>query len=277
MRKGTKLVVFEFNRSSRIYFILLALMLISQLLGFFIMSKGYMTNVNHYVQTYGFNVPSIIETVGLFSVDHVIQSIWVMGPLSVCIVFVAAYAFIIWYRDWYGSTTFIYRLLMLPVKRIYLFLGKAITLLVMILGVVAFQLFLLYIGKMIIQWNVPIDLRPSLSVSEMIFGFNYLTIFFPFTITTFFTLITVLFVLITILFTAILFERSFAKKGIVYGIGFIVGALCVLFMPEFIEMILKRSYAYPLEMFWLQGVLFILVGYVSMRTSSYLLNEKVHV
>ncbi len=277
MRKGIKLIGFEFNRSSTIYFILLALMLVSQLLGFFMMSKGYMSNVNHYVHSYGFNIPSMQDAVGMFSAGQVIQSVWVMGPLSLCIIFVIAYAFIIWYRDWYGPTTFIYRLLMLPIRRIYIFVGKAITLVVMILGIVAFQLFLLYIGKAIIHWNIPVDLRPSLSISEMVFDFNYLTIFFPFTITTFFTFITVLFVMITIIFTAILFERSFAKKGIVYGIGYIGFSLCVLLMPELIEMILRRSYAYPLEMFWFQAAMLILVGYVSMRVSSYLLNEKVHV
>lgn len=277
MRKGSKLVYFEFNRCSRIYFILLSIMLLSQVIGFYVMSKGYMSNVQHYIQAYGFDRSSIQETLGIFSVGQVIQSIWVMGPLFICIVFMFGYTFYIWYRDWYGPNTFVYRLFMLPVERMYIFVGKAMTLLLMVAGIIAFQLFLLYIGKWIIQLNVPIDLRDSLVVKDAILSFNYLTIFFPFTMTSFFTMFGGMLACITIVFTAILFERSFQKKGVLYGIGYVVGSIFLLASPSIVEKILQRSYVYPAEMFWIHVGLFIVVSYVSIRVSVYLLKKKVHV
>lgn len=105
MRKGSKLILFEFNRTSTTYFTLLALMFFSQILGFFVMSKGYMSNVQHYTREYGLDISAIREVVGIFSAEQVIQSIWVMGPLSICIVYMIGYTFFIWYRDWYGPNT----------------------------------------------------------------------------------------------------------------------------------------------------------------------------
>ncbi|HLR15545.1 MAG TPA: hypothetical protein VK144_06940, partial [Bacillota bacterium] len=102
MRKGSKLIFFEFNRVSKMYFILLAGMLISQVLGFYVMSKGYMSNVYHHLHDYGFTVSSIHEKVGIFTPEKVIQSIWVAGPLLICMGAMLAYTFLIWYRDWYG-------------------------------------------------------------------------------------------------------------------------------------------------------------------------------
>lgn|SRR5699024_10225055 len=277
MRKGSKLIFFEFNRVSKMYFILLAGMLISQVLGFYVMSKGYMSNVYHHLHDYGFTVSSIHEKVGIFTPEKVIQSIWVAGPLLICMGAMLAYTFLIWYRDWYGPHSFVFRLLMLPVDRLYIFLGKAISLLIMVTGIIAFQLFILHIGKWIITWNVPVDFRSSLHINDMVLGFNYLTIFFPFTVVNFFTLFGGMFVSITIVFTAILFERSYAKKGIFIGFGYIGAAIFVIALPSIVEMILQRSYVYPAEMFWIQVGLFILVGYVSIRMSVRLLNESIHV
>lgn len=277
MRKGSKLIFFECNRVSKTYFILLTGMFVSQVLGFYVMSKGYMSNVNHHLHGYGLNTSSIHEVLGIFTPEIVIQSVWVTGPLIICMGAMLAYTFLIWYRDWYGPHTFIYRLLMLPVERVYIFLGKAISLLIMVAGIIAFQLFILYIGKWIITWNVPVDFRSSLFINDMVLSFNYLTIFFPFTMMNFFTLFGGMFVSITVIFTAILLERSYAKKGILMGLSYIVAAIIVVALPSIVEMILQRAYVYPAEMFWIEVGLFMLVGYVSMRMSVRLLNERIHV
>ena len=41
-----------------------------------------------------------------------------------CGVILIIYVFFIWYRDWLGKNTFIYRLLMLPTARIQCLFGK---------------------------------------------------------------------------------------------------------------------------------------------------------
>ncbi len=277
MRKGSRLIFFEFNRASRMYFTLLTVMFFTQILGFFVMSKGYMGQVEHYIRTYGLDIPAIQEAIGIFSPEQIIQSPWVMAPLSLCIVYMIAYTFFIWYRDWYGANVFIYRLFMLPVSRTYVFISKAVTILLMVIGIIAFQLFVLYIGKWIIAGNIPIDFRGSLSMLDIVMGFNYLTIFFPFTTVQFFTLFGGMFIFITIVFTAILLERSFHLKGIIYGLMYIIGSIVLLISPSITEIILQRSFVYPAEMFWIQVGLFLISAYISIRVSTYLLEKKVHV
>ena len=47
-----------------------------------------------------------------------------MGPIALCVVVLIIYVFFIWYRDWLGKNTFIYRLLMLPTARIQCLFSK---------------------------------------------------------------------------------------------------------------------------------------------------------
>ena len=86
---------------------------------------------------------SLSNNHGTMSFLNISKSVWFMGPIIVCGVTLIIYVFFIWYRDWLGKNTFSYRLLMLPTARINVYLAKATTILLYVLGLVALQLLLL--------------------------------------------------------------------------------------------------------------------------------------
>ena len=79
---------------------------------------------------------TFIEQYGTLSFFDITQSTWFIGPIALCIAMLIIYVFFIWYRDWLGKNTFIYRLLMLPTNRLNIYLAKATTILLFILGLV---------------------------------------------------------------------------------------------------------------------------------------------
>ena len=111
-----------------------------------------------------------IEHYGKMSFLNFSQSAWFLGPIAVCGVTLIIYVFFIWYRDWFGKNTFSYRLLMLPTARINVYLAKATTILLYVLGLVALQLLLLpievkyYSGWFQVSF-VPISLLMKLPIS----------------------------------------------------------------------------------------------------------------
>ena len=85
-----------------------------------------------------------------------------------CVVVLIIYVFFIWYRDWLGKNTFSYRLFMLPTARIHVYLAKATTILLFVLGLVALQLLLLPVESQVLQWMVPNEFRTDLSINKLL-------------------------------------------------------------------------------------------------------------
>src|SRR5690625_5283950 len=215
MKNYLKLVNFEFNRFFKIYAALIAITVISQVIGIIIMSRNYMTHANQVMYEQGLSQTVFIEQYGSMSFYRVAESIWVMGPTTLCIVALLFYVFLIWYRDWFGKNTFIYRLLMLPTERINILFAKATTIFLMVLGLVALQIFLLPIDSAIMKWLVPLDYRIDLSIDQMIGAFHYLAIIFPYYFFDFVIHYAIGFMFVFVLFTVIFFVCRFGIKGII--------------------------------------------------------------
>lgn len=277
MKNYLKLVNFEFNRFFKIYAALIAITVISQITGMIVNSKSYLNQANNMIYNQGLSQATYIEQYGTMSFYRITQTIWVMGPIALCIVALIFYIFLIWYRDWFGKNTFIYRLLMLPTARLNIFFAKATTILLMVLGLVALQLFLLPVGSMIMKWLVPLDFRTDLSFDQIIGTFNYLAIMFPNTFVDFSIHYVVGLMFVFVLFTAILFERSFGIKGIILGVIYCVLTLLLLYSPGILIIILEKPFLYPSEFFVLEIVLGAIVIGTSIMISRFLLNKKITV
>src|SRR5690625_6144925 len=100
------------------------------------MSKGYLKLANREIYEQGISMTEFIEWNGMMSMVKVIGSMWFMGPIALSVAAFIFYIFLIWYRDWFGKNTFIYRLLMLPTARLNVFLAKAISIMMMVIGLV---------------------------------------------------------------------------------------------------------------------------------------------
>ena len=216
MNRYLKLVNFEFNRFFKFFLILAGITVLSQIIGIIVESRSYIQIANDII--YGELMPKseFIQSYGTFSLYTFIHSTWFQGPIALCIVSIAIYIFFIWYRDWYGKNTFIYRLLMLPTARIHIYLAKATVILLNALGLVALQLILLPIENQIVRWIIPEEFLTVMPVKELLSSF-VLTLFYPFTFTEFLIRYGTGMIVVMVIFTAILFERSFRLKGILFA------------------------------------------------------------
>src|SRR5690554_6546694 len=118
MKNYLKLVNFEFSRFFKVHAALIAITIVSQITGIIVISKSYLNQANDLMYNEGLSQAAFLEHYGTMSFHRITQTIWVMGPIALCIVALMFYIFLIWYRDWFGKNTFIYRLLMLPTQRI---------------------------------------------------------------------------------------------------------------------------------------------------------------
>ena len=87
-----------------------------------------------------------LETIPNFSLQDITgNGIYQLSIMLIVLVFVF-YSFFIWYREWLGKNTFIYRLLMLPTNRTYLLLTKSLVFLIGGLLAFSFQFGLYFLN-----------------------------------------------------------------------------------------------------------------------------------
>lgn len=275
MNRYVKLVNFELSRFIKIYIALIAITIVSQLTGVIVLSKKYLENAKQIMQESSLTQSAFVEMYGAFSFDYIMESIWFIGPIALSVVGLLLYVVLIWYRDWFGKNTFIYRLLMIPTARINIYFAKATAIFLMVLGLVSIQLMLFPVINRLIKLLVPIGLRTDLSVNEMIDPHSYLAIFFPGSFIDFFIHYGIGFMAVFVIFTAILFERSFRIKGFFMGFVYFVLASGLFLSPMIMMIYTQRSYLYPMELFILQIVLGLFVTGMSILVSRFLLNRKI--
>ncbi|WP_139992112.1 hypothetical protein [Paenibacillus paridis] len=203
---------------------------------------------------------------------------WFILPVLLCIAVLSLYVFFIWYRDWMGRHTFIYRLLMLPTARHNLFLAKITALLLFVLSIVAFQLVMLPVQELVLKLVVPAELRSESHIVDVININQALVELIPRQFEQFFYIYGLGTIAVLMLFTAILLERSYQRMGILYGILYLAGCVLVVAAP-FLYFGLDSSIIplYPMEIYVLVLLLFFVVAGVSVWLGSRLLAKKITV
>jgi len=275
MKRFLKLVNFEFNRFFKIYLVLIGMTIIFQLVGLFFQARSFLGEANKLIYEDLMPKEEFLNMYGPMTMHSFMNSLWFAGPIAICIVTLLIYVFFIWYRDWLGKNTFIYRLLMLPTNRINIYLSKAVTILLFVLGLVALQLILFTIESEMLTWLVPDDLRLDLSLLQ-ITSYPYLFLLFPKTLFEFVIFYGIGMIAVLSLFTFIIFERSFRLKGIVVGAIYLAISFGILILPLFTD-IMMNGYFYPMELFLLEVLAALVVISGTVWTSYYLLNHKIRV
>jgi hypothetical protein len=278
MNRFWKLLNWEISRFSKLYAVLLLVVLVSQFTGVLSFSIGYMSRVNYRIDERFLSMNQYIEIYGKTSFEQYTRnSFWFMAPITLGIATLVIYVLLIWYKEWFGRNTFIYRLLMLPTARINIFLAKLSAILLFILGLMAFQLFLLQLQKLTFNAIINNELRDSVTMVELFSRNPYLQVIFPAHFIEFLFYYSLGVTAIIVVFTLILLERSFRVKGILVGVGY--GSLMVFLalLPLLIKDLWMRNYFYPVEVFWAAVVVMILIAGGSLWFSAFLLNKKVAV
>ncbi|GAB3807156.1 hypothetical protein [Virgibacillus kimchii] len=271
MNRYLKLVHFEISRFFKLYLVLIVITILSQITGVIVLSNQYVNRANESIYAQGMSIEQFITQYGPMSMFQVTNSLWFMGPIALCIAALIFYTFFIWYRDWFAKNTFIYRLLMLPTARINVYLAKAVSIFLMVLGLIALQLMLIPLQSIILQWMVPRELRVDMTVNEVIDSFGYLQILLPLSFMEFMIHYGIGFMVVFVVFTAILFERSFRWKGVLLGAVYGLFAIALFTWPFFV----LTEYLYPVELLVVEMMLGVIVAAMSIWVSHYLLTKKI--
>lgn len=278
MKNFFKLLNFELNRFMKLYVVLLITIFVIQIIGTIIVAKGYMRQANQAVFQGGMSQLEFVKNYSAFSMSDVLYSFLFVGPIAVGAAALIFYLFFIWYRDWFARNTFIYRLFMLPTTRMNIFFSKATTIMLTVLGLVAYQIILLIVHSNIVKWIVPKVYRVDLTVTEVISSIEFFSVIIPTSVAEFTVAYGLGFSVVVVMFTAILLERSFRLKGIILGIVYIFVSGFIFLLPFIIQFgILGKAYLYPGEMFIVQVVMWVIIVTISLIVSRYLLKNKVTV
>ena len=277
MKSYLKLVNFEFNRSAKIFAVLLGITLVVQIAGVIVLSKMYLNMANEKIYDELLPKAEFLSNFGQMSFLSVTRSVWFLGPIALCIAGVGFYIFLIWYRDWFGKNTFIYRLLMLPTTRLNVFYAKITNILLMTIGFVAFQLILIPIETTVFKWMLPKEFRVDMNVKEIVSSMPELSILIPNSMLEGILYYVAGFVVVSILFTAILLERSFRWKGIFAGIVYSLIAVTLFISPLLMQDFVLNGFFYPIELFALEIVMGVIVLAASIWMSGFLLKNKITV
>lgn len=276
MMRYLKLVNFEINRFSKIYISLLLITLVSQFAGVIIVTKSLLKDARKIMSDERLSEAAYIATYNGIDFSHIAHTLLFVGPIALSAVALIFYIFLIWYRDWFGKNTFIYRLLMLPTSRLSIYLSKATAIFLMVLGLIAFQIIILPMENALFNSNVPEALLNEMSISTITKASQVLALIIPSTFTQFLLSYGIGLMIMSILFTAIMFERSFRIKGAVMGLVY-CGIAAALFLAPVFVMALGEFHFYPNELFGLLLALGIIVTGLSIWLGSWLLKNRVTV
>jgi len=199
-------------------------------------------------------------------------------PILLSIGVLAIYVFLIWYRDWFGQNTFIYRLLMLPTARRHIYLAKGTAILIFVFGLVSFQLALLPVESFIFNLIVPFDMREPSHFSEIISSNRALAMLVPENFDQFLVIYGLGIIVVLAIFTAILIERSYRRVGILYGIFYLAICLVAILFPMIgLGLDQMNGYLYPYEIFVIELTMCVGVASVSVWLGFRLLSKKITV
>ena len=277
MKNFLKLTNFEINRFSKIYFALLAITLVLQFVGVFMGIHNYESNYNEVMRVDNLTDAAYIEQYGGLNFTNVSSSMWFASSIALCAVALIFYIFLIWYRDWFGKNTFIYRLLMLPTSRLSIFTSKAAAILLMVFGLIAFQLILLPIENALFNQLAPANLVDyKMSVPMILQTSVILIIIIPSTLAQFFISYGIGLMAMLVLFCGIMFERSYRWKGIILGVLYCIAAGLVFLLPVFIT-VNEEVNLYPGEIFASLIMTGVIVAGFSLWFGTWLLKKRVTV
>ena len=277
MKHYFKLVNFEFERLAKGYGGLLLFTILSQLTAVFLTTRRYMNDIQNLIFKQQFTEKAALENMGSISMLNITRTSLFNAPIALGITALLLYCLLIWYRDWFGKNTFIYRLLMLPVNRMSLFFSKLTVIFTAVLGLIGTQIALLLLENKLLTMLVPAIYRADMSLFEIINFSEILNILIPTTFINFLLSYGIGLLAVILLFTLILMERSFHIKGAVLGILYAVFSGFLLALPSILQVELKKIIFYPSELFLITTTIGILLIFLSIGISHYLLNKKVTV
>lgn len=193
--------------------------------------------------------------------------------LGLAVLICLVYALIIWYRDFVGKNKTGYTLFMLPNNKFNIYIAKAITIVVMIFGVMLMQMLFWGVDILILKIVTNIPIQEIFNVAKHSTGeFGRFTLIQLYQID--FIMINIIGVILAVLviFTAVMIQKSFKIKtvGIALGIIYVFASINIFgrigIQNQFSDKLLIGHVIYFIGLF-----------IVSVGLSYTLLNKKVYI
>ena len=275
MSKILMLYEIEFKRIKKVYFSILSLIIISNLIWFIYNLNLVAKEVQRILNIRGGlgllkseEVYMIIKNGGFIYSLYSLSFFFMILGLIWCLY----YTLLTWYKDLSSKTTVAYTLFTLPCNKFNIFLSKLLIVLSFIYGVLATQ-HILWILEILIMKSIT-----SINISEIIYIINYNSLksflsmgisIYPLEILMYYVFSPILAVIV--LFTGVLIHKSFDKIGGFLGLFYMA---IVIFMYLYISSI---SMIFTDELLRNHILYYIVTGVLSLIISYNLLNKKIHI
>ncbi|MCZ8523932.1 MULTISPECIES: hypothetical protein [Paenibacillus] len=199
-----------------------------------------------------------------------------LAPVALCAAALILYVFLIWYRDWFGRHTFIYRLLLLPSSRMNVYWAKLSAIFLFVLGLIALQLATLPLHLYTFQAIVPEEYRTAADVAAVIRKNDLFILLIPRYASDYIFFYGLGLAGLIVAFTVILLERSYRIRGLIAGILYILCVVFLLVTPSVIHEVYPYFFYFD-ELNWMTCVIGLLIVCGSLWLSSYLIRRKITV
>ncbi|MFD1957112.1 hypothetical protein ACFSL6_23825 [Paenibacillus thailandensis] len=200
------------------------------------------------------------------------SNFWYYIPIMISLVVLLAYMPAIWYREWFGRNTVIYRLLMLPGARFRVYTSKLTAVLLFVFAMIGFQMLVLPVQESIFNLMVPSAERVDTYLEDAIAANQLLSLFLPRSLEQFVYSYGLGMIGVTAVFAVILLERSFRWLGLLAGLVYLAVCWFVLLLP-----LLDTGYFYPIEYYFFELAACALVLCASVGLGGWLLARKISV
>lgn len=190
--------------------------------------------------------------------------------LAIAVLSCLVYALIIWYRDYYSKSKTICTLLTLPQRRFNIYLAKLLTILVMIYGVTVSQILFWYIDIIILKLITGANMSGYFNIFTNMMNNNLgIVLISPYIIDFFMINIFGVLLTVVVIFTGVLIERSYKRKGIVFGLLYIFSSIGIYFFSSI------RMGHYSDQLLLTSLIYYIIIFVLSIFISYKLINSKV--
>ncbi|MDK2562132.1 hypothetical protein QOZ84_01115 [Romboutsia sedimentorum] len=268
MNKILTLYNIEFKRIYKLYFTLLGLLLVGNI--------GIVAKQLHRQVNIAASKAKAKASMELLKSSLVKNGLWEGGIgdiylfttiiLGIAVMFCLIYCIVIWYRDFVGKNKTAYTLFMLPNNKFAIYISKAITIVVMIYGVIMTQILSWIIEANIIKMLCNIDMY---QIKYIILHLRPRHLIQPYLLD--FIMVDVIGVILAVLviFTAVMIQRSFKIKGMILAIIYTLASILIY-------VFLIRYAGYSDKILVLHSIYYIALFTISTTLSYYLINKKIH-
>lgn len=208
MKKFIMLLNEELRRGARFYLLALIILVGLELVSVVYQILSYQSEVEEYMRVDRISEQEAIRLAGgPFGFGD--ATAYFQYIIAIAIMLTLLLAFQIWYRDWFGESKYIYRLLMLPGKRITILLSKLSAVVLTVASFMGVQWIVILLSGSLFRWMTPDDLMES----KQLFGENrVLNMFYTFNIVDTLIILFVATLVVSFISLIVLVERSYRKR-----------------------------------------------------------------